>query len=64
MEYRFSGRTTSFTAPNSKVLISSIKGVKKKNTFPAAGFFLGFQPTALSKIVLAFRSVFSGRCFI
>ena len=40
------------------------KRSQEKNTFPAAGFFLAVQPTPLSKIVLAFRSVFSGRCFI
>src|SRR5271169_3796114 len=37
------------------------KRSQEKNTSPVAGFFLGFQPTALSRIVLAFRSVISGR---
>src|SRR5277367_5476577 len=37
------------------------KRSREKNTSPVAGFFLGFQPTALSRIVLAFRSVISGR---
>src|SRR5271169_7127694 len=40
------------------------KRSQEKNTSPVAGFFLGFQPTALSRIVLAFRSLISGRCFI
>src|SRR5271154_7370980 len=37
------------------------KRSQEKNTSPVAGFFLGFQPTALSRIVLAFRSAISGR---
>jgi hypothetical protein len=32
-----------------------------KNTSPVAGVFLNVQPTPLSRIVLAFRSVDSGR---
>src|SRR5258708_24180141 len=32
------------------VLVSSIKGEVKKNTPPAAGSFLGSQPTCLSRI--------------
>lgn len=42
-------------------LVCSIKGVKKKNTSPVAGFLLDVQPTPLSRIVLAFRSLDSGR---
>src|SRR5271155_5478225 len=38
------------------------KRSREKNTSSTAGFFLGFQPTPLSRIVLAFRSVISGRC--
>ena len=41
-------------------VMSSIKGVKKKNTSPVAGVFL-VQPAPLSRFVLAFRSVSSGR---
>jgi len=40
--------------------ISFIKGVKK-NTSPVAGVFLAVQPAPWSRIVLAFRSVSSGR---
>ena len=35
-----------------------------ENTFPAAGFFVAVQPAPLSRIVVAFRSLISGRCFI
>src|ERR1700678_506327 len=35
-----------------------------ENTSPSAGFFLAVQPTPWSRIVVAFRSVISGRCFI
>src|SRR5271169_4397108 len=35
-----------------------------KKTSPSAGVFLAFQPTPLNRIVLAFRSVISGRCSI
>src|SRR5271156_5430394 len=35
-----------------------------KRTSPSAGGFLAFQPTLLSKIAVAFRSVISGRCSI
>ena len=41
--------------------ISSIKEVKKKNTSPVAGFFLAVQPTPLSRIGFALRSLISGR---
>src|ERR1700693_1437951 len=37
------------------------KGSQGKNTSPVAGVFLAVQPTPLSRIVLAFRSVSSGR---
>jgi hypothetical protein len=32
-----------------------------KNTSSTAGSFVGFQPTSLSRIILAFRSAISGR---
>src|SRR5271170_7145988 len=35
-----------------------------KKTSPSAGGFLAVQPTPLSRIVLTFRSVISGRCSI
>src|SRR5271155_3220153 len=35
-----------------------------KKTSPSAGVFLAVQPTPLNRIVLAFRSVISGRCSI
>ena len=38
------------------------KRSQEKNSFPAAGFLVGFQPTSWSRIVVAFRSVLSGRC--
>jgi hypothetical protein len=50
-----------FRPVSPKLLVSSIKGVKKKNTSPVAGFLLDVQPTPLSRIVLAFRSVDSER---
>lgn len=37
------------------------KGSQEKNTSPVAGIFLAFQPALLSRIVLAFRFVSSGR---
>jgi hypothetical protein len=37
------------------------KRSQEKNTSSTAGGFSGFQPTPLSRIVLAFRSVISGR---
>jgi hypothetical protein len=37
------------------------KGSQGKNTFPVAGVFLAVQPAPWSRIVLAFRSVSSGR---
>jgi hypothetical protein len=55
-----------FFHPHSSVGFSPDKFYKRsqeKNTSATAGSFLGFQPTPLSRIVLAFRSVISGRCF-
>jgi hypothetical protein len=44
-----------------KCLVCSIKVVKEKKPLLVAGSFLAFQPAPLSRIVLAFRSVDSGR---
>jgi hypothetical protein len=43
------------------VLMSSIPGVKEKNTSAAAGVFLGVQPAPGSSFVPPFRCVSSGR---
>ena len=43
---------------------SFYKRSQGKKTSPSAGVFLAFQPTLLSKIAVAFRSVISGRCSI
>src|ERR1700677_1074083 len=40
------------------------KRSQEKNTSAVAGVFLAVQPAPLSRIVLVFRSVFSGRCEI
>ena len=37
------------------------KRSQEKNTSPVAGFFLAVQPAPSSRIVLAFRSLISGR---
>src|SRR6202522_1628611 len=48
----------------SQLLISSIKGVKKKTPLLWPDFFLASSPPRLSRIVLAFRSVISdAACF-
>ncbi len=49
-------------AGNSEVVPGKFhKGSRGKNTSPVAGVFLAVQPAPWSRIVLAFRSVSSGR---
>jgi hypothetical protein len=55
-----SGRPVDFGSTPGKFY----KRSQEKNSFPAAGSFLAFQPTSLSKIVVAFHSAISGRYFI